>query len=301
MRKLLLLISLTLTAVTSFGQSGWGVDFDSPLYLDRIVRDTISNPNCIWQVGHPNKTVFTSAHSVPNVIVTDTLNPVPVNDTSIFYLKHVRDNIIQPFHIFVLHFLYQMDGDSTDFGTIEISPDTGHTWINLLNQDTTFQFNWSSPKPTLTGSTSGWTSFDLDMETWASYPIFGGGPFPILLTADTILFRFTYITDSSSAPHDGWMIDDFNLEDWAEGILEIQNDNLISISPNPTSDELRIHRTKVSANSRIQILSYTGQVLYDNSNLIGETIDTQQLTNGIYLLKYSDTKSYAIKRFIVQH
>lgn len=296
MKKLLLSISLTFVAATSFGQFGWGIDFDTPWYLDRIVRDTISNPNCIWQVGHPSKTVFTSAHSVPNVIVTDTLNPVPANDTSIFYLKHVRDQF-QPFHIFVLHFWYQMDGDSTDFGTIEISPDTGHTWINVLTQDTTFQMNWQTPKPTLTGSTSGWTSFNLGMENWAS----GWGTFPIAMTADTILFRFTYITDSSSTPHDGWMIDDFNLEDWAEGIVEIQNDNLISISPNPTSDELRVHRTKASDNSKIQILNYTGQVLYDNSNFIGENIDTRQLSNGVYLLKYSDTKFFSIKRFVVQH
>jgi hypothetical protein len=300
MKKLLLSISLTLIAATSFGQFQWGIDFDTPWYLYRVYNDTVSNPNCIWQVGHPSKTVFTSAHSVPNVIVTDTLNPVPANDTSVFYLKHVRDQS-QPFHIFVLHFWYQMDGDSTDFGKIEISPDAGTTWINLLTQDTTFQFNWGSPKPTLTGSTSGWTSFDLDMATWASYPVFGGGPFPILLTADTILFRFTYITDSSSAPHDGWMIDDFFIEDWFEGIEEIQNDNLISISPNPTADELRIHRTKVSDNSRIQIFNYTGQVLYEKTNFNGETIDTRQLSNGIYLLKYSDAKNFSITKFIVEH
>lgn len=296
MKKILFSTLLSIITATSFGQVSWGIDFETPYYLDRIVRDTISNINCSWQVGQPSKTVFTSAHSGSNAILTDTLNSVPANDTSIFYLKHVRDQFA-PFHIFVLNFWYRMNGDSTDFGTIEISPDTGHTWINVLTQDTIFSLLWQSPKPTLNGSTNGWQLFSLDMESWAS----NGGIFPIAMTADTILFRFTYITDSTSAPHDGWMLDDFYLEDWYSGISEIQNDNLISISPNPTSDELRIHRTKVSANSRIQILSYTGQVLYDNSNLIGETIDTQQLTNGIYLLKYSDAKSYAIKRFIVQH
>lgn len=278
----------------------WGIDFDYPMNLDRIVRDTVSNPNCIWQVGQPNKTVFTAAHSVPNAILTDTLNPIPANDTSIFYLKHVRTPLI-PYHYFALHFWYQMEGDSTDFGTIEISPDTGHSWINLLNQDTTYQMIWFTPKPTLAGSTNGWQSFDLDMQVWASYPGFGGGPFPILITADTILFRFTYITDSSSAPHDGWMIDDFYLEDWIEGIHEIHNDNLISIFPNPTSDELRIHRIKVNDAEKVQVLNYTGQVLYNNSNFIGETIDTRQMANGIYLLKYSDTKYFSIKRFVVKH
>jgi hypothetical protein len=296
MKTVLLSVTLTMVAVTSFGQWNWGVNFDSPWYLDRIVRDTISNPNCTWQVGHPSKTVFTSAHSVPNVVVTDTLNSVPPNDTSIFYLTHVRGQFA-PFHVFVLHFWYMLDGDSTDFGKIEISPDTGHTWINVLTEDTTFQMNWNSPKPTLTGSTVGWQSFDLNMMQWAS----GFGTFPIYMTGDTILFRFTYITDSGSVSHDGWMMDDFMLEDYFEGIEKIQNDNLISISPNPTSDELRVHTTKVSDKQTIQILNCTGQILYDNANFIGTTIDTRQLANGIYLLRYSDTKSFSIKKFIVQH
>jgi hypothetical protein len=292
MKKLLLLIALTLIAATSFGQWWWGIDFDTPWYLDRIVRDTISNPNCIWHVGQPSKSVFTSAHSIPNAFLTDTLNPVPGNDTSIFYLKHVTSPIFS--HVLVLHFSYAMDGDSTDIGIIEVSPDTGNTWINLLTEDTTYNFHWWTPKPILTGSTTGWQTFDcelMDADT-----ILGSYPLP-----DTLLFRFTYITDSSSVPHDGWMIDDINLEDWIEGIQEIQNDNLISISPNPASDELKIHRTKITDNSRIQIMNYTGQVLYENSNFIGETIDTRHLSNGIYLLKYSETKNFSIKRFIVQH
>ena len=296
MKKLLLSISLALIAATSFGQFGWGIDFDTPWNLDRIVRDTITNPNCIWQVGQPTKIVFTSAYSVPNAIVTDTLNPIPANDTSIFYLKHVRDQF-QPFHIFVLHFLYQMDGDSTYFGTIEISPDTGHTWLNVLTQDTTFLMTWQTPKPTLTGSTTGWQSFNLGIENWAS----GWGTFPISMTADTILFRFTYITDSSSAPHDGWMIDDFNLEDWAEGIQEIQNDNLISVFPNPTSDELLVKQKIKTDKQLIQVYDFIGRLVFENLNFTGPTIETRQLNNGVYLLKYSDTKNYSLKKFVVQH
>jgi len=296
MKRILLSIFLTCLAVTTFGQFGWGITFDNPSNLDRIVIDTISNPICSWQIGQPTKAVFVSANTLPNVIVTDTQNAVLANDTSIFYLKRLRYNF-QPYHIFILHFLYQMDGDSTDFGIIEVSPDAGSTWVNVLNQDTTFQMIWQSTKPTLTGSTTGWTRFDLSLENWAS----GWGAFPIYMNADTILFRFTYITDSSSAPKDGWMIDDFSLDDWAEGIEEVQNDNLIFISPNPTSNELRIHRLKLSDNSKIQILNCTGQVLYDDSKYSGEAIDIRQISNGIYLLKYADNKSYSIKRFIVQH
>jgi len=297
MKTILLSISLALFTATAFGQWGWGVDFESSLYLDRIVIDTAAYPNCVWQIGQPGKTVFNSANSIPNAIVTDTLNPVPPNDTSVFYLKHVRDNIFQPFHVFVLHFMYQMNGDSTDFGTIEISPDTGHTWINLLTEDTTYLMYWQTAKPTLTGSTNGWQSFDLDMTNWAS----DWGNFPIAMTADTIIFRFTYITDSSSTNSDGWMIDDFVLEDWSEGIPEIQNNNLISLSPNPTSNKLEIQKTKPAENVRVQIMNCTGQILIDNLHFTGENVDVSSLPCGIYFLKYSDDKNFAIKKFIVQH
>lgn len=296
MKKWLLSLSLSLVAATSFGQLFWSIDFDDPEYLDRIVRDTASNPNCMWQIGPPNKTVFTAAYTDPNVFVTDTLHPVPANDTSIFYLKHVREHTY-PLHIFILQFRYQMDGDSTDFGSIEISPDSGNNWINVLTQDTTYQMDWAMPKPTLRGSTTDWQWFYLDMTYWAS----GLGSFPIEMTADTILFRFTYITDSSSTPHDGWMIDDFILEDFPEGIEEFQNDNLIAISPNPVSNQLNIHRTIASDRSRVQIIDYTGQILFDQANFSGDTIDTQHLNNGIYLLKYSDSINFAIKKLVVQH
>jgi len=121
------------------------------------------------------------------------------------------------------------------------------------------------------------------------------------MTADTILFRFTYITDSSSTPHDGWMMDDFQLQDWFEGIEEFQNNDLISISPNPTSNELKIHTNKIENSQRVQIFDFTGKILYNNPNFIGNTIDTHLLKNGIYLLKYSQFNKFSIKKFVVEH
>ena len=301
MKKLQLLIFILLFSASTFGQiTDWGFGFDTPDQLWRFSFDTTSNPNCSWQIGRPSKSIFSSAYTAPNAILTDTINPVPANDTSIFYMKHNR-GVLQ-FHIFVLHFLYQMDGDSTDFGSIEISPDYGQTWINILTEDTTYRMTWLSPKPTLNGSTNGWMWFDLDMNVWASTDSgLGGTTFPTYITADTVLFRFTYITDTNSTPHDGWMIDNFFLEDWAEGISEDQNNNLISVFPNPCSGQLYIERNKFSDKSRVQIFNYTGQKLYDNTNFIGEAIDTRQLTNGIYFLKYSDTENFCIKKIVIEN
>lgn len=296
MKKILLSISLNLIVLASYGQTYFSLDFDSPWYTwadNRVYRDTISNPNCIWQVGHPNKTFFNSTHSAPNVIATDTINSIPPNDTSTFYAMHII-----PFggpRVLGLHFWYQINGDSTDRGIVEFSPDSAHNvWINLLTQDTTYNYLWEHPKPALTGSSVGWKRFDLNLTG-------GQTGFANYNLSDTILFRFTYITDSINAPHDGWMIDDIYVVDYIEGVPEIQNDNLISLYPNPTTDHLTIQRTKSGNKQIIQILNSYGQILYENQKFSGETIDTRQLDNGVYLLKYSDTKSFSIKNFIINH
>lgn len=298
MKTICSIIILSFVSLFSYGQFGvYSIDFDDIWSINyHITIDTLTNPNNTWQRGAPNKTLFNAAYSAPNVIVTDTLNAVPANDTSTFYLIHERDNS-EFNHAFGISFWFQMDGDSTDFGTIEISPDTGNTWVNMLTEDITYNFHWQGSKPTLKGSTSEWQNFYVRMDDWAM----NLGDFPVAMTADTILFRFTYITDNNSDPRDGWIIDNFTMEDWFEGVPEIQNDNLISISPNPTSDQLKIHSTSTSDNSSIQILNSTGQILYDNPNFKGETVDTRQFTNGIYVLKYSEAKNFSIKRFVVQH
>lgn len=84
-------------------------------------------------------------------------------------------------------------------------------------------------------------------------------------------------------------------------IDEVKQESFFSIFPNPASDILKITTTNVSSKKAIQIFNYTGQVLYDNPNFTGELLETQQLNNGIYLFKYSDTRNVSIKRFVVKH
>jgi hypothetical protein len=296
MKNILLLMVLGLITTASMSQS-WYLNFDNTLPPKEIQFETISNPKCTWQIGSPSKNTFGSAFSTPNSLVTDLKKPVPPNDTSRFLIFHPRAITFNPSHFFELHFWYQLRGDSTDFGTIEISPDEDGNWINLLEQDTTYKLNWMSSKPSLSGSVYKWKYFNLSMTNWAS----NRGNFPIKMTADIIRFRFTYTTDSNKTAHDGWIIDDIGLEDWWEGVDEIQNDHLISIYPNPVEDKLSIEINQISNNQTIQILNSQGQVLYTNDRFKDNNIDTKNLSNGLYFLRYSDTKSFALKKFMVSH
>lgn len=276
----------------SHGQLYLSENFDwASNYAMNFYVDTINNPTSVWQIGHPNKLIIDAAFSGNNSIITDTENTVPANDTSSFYFIHFRD-VFQPFFVFVLQFKYNLDGDVNDRGMIEISPDVGNTWYDLLELDSTAGLIWITPKPDLKGNSGGWQSFDVDMMGWD----LGGN-----IYVDTILFRFTYITNNSVNSHDGWAIDDFILSDYYMGVNELRNDNMVSIYPNPVSYQLTIERKASDGNQTVQILNYFGQKIYHNSNFKGASIEVSSLENGIYFLRYSDKDEFSIKRFVVQH
>jgi hypothetical protein len=307
MRKIYLLLTLVLTATSvSFGQvtcggiampEYWNFDGGQTPYDYLLKIDTISYPNNIWQIGVPQKTVINSAYSSPNVIITDKINPYPPNDTSVFIFKHIDQGGYSTPHSAELAGYYKVNTDSlNDYGTIEISLDHGTTWINLIT-DTAYSsyYQWFTPKPTLTGNSNGWVNF------WVRLADLGI-PFNVNW-GDTILLKFTFISDSIADTLDGLAYDNFQFCDGAEGIEEMLNDNLIVVYPNPTTDFLYINRRTNPMTETIQIFSYTGQLLFEDNNFISKTIDIKKLnlTDGLYFLKYSDTKNYAMKKIIVQH
>ncbi len=97
MKRFLFTSGLLIAIISSsFGQPSddnlydtYFLNFDNQHGLQHLTIDTISNPNNIWQIGSLHKTVFTNAYSVPNALVTDTINTYPINDTSTFIITNV--------------------------------------------------------------------------------------------------------------------------------------------------------------------------------------------------------------------
>lgn len=290
MRITYILILLITSFNLSYGQWNWSINFENDYYIDQLFIDTVNYPNNKWQIGHPNKIVFDSSYSNPNSIVTDTLYTVPSNDTSVFILFHERTQGA-PFHWFDLSFLYCMDGDTTDYGIIEISGDGGETWINSLIQDEIYGFIWYPSKPKLNGKTNGWKELKLEMWSWASLDT---------LLSDTILIRITYITDSLNIDRDGWMIDDISINDmWEAGIKENSDNNSIQIFPNPAKNFLNIITYKEYVKAKIQIIDITGKIVYIDDYYNKDVIDISELKNGLYILKYSFVNDYSVLKFVI--
>jgi hypothetical protein len=291
MKQITFILFLFVCAKFSFSQEEiYPITFDNSTWHEFLRIDSASNPNNIWEVGVPMKSILNNAFSTPNVIITKTTGYYPINDTSYFIVKRIAGAGFAHHHTVTILGRYFVNSDTlTDYGKIEISYNNGNTWLDL--SDTTIS-PYACPK--ISGNSNGWKSFGVSILT---YDTIINNVQPL----DTLLYRFSFISDSIQTNKDGLMYDNLVFEDYVESINEIQNNNLISIYPNPTKDLLIIYMTTNYNKQKIQILNYLGQVVYENQNFTGETIDTRQLDNGIFYLKYSDTKSYAIKTFVVIH
>lgn len=291
MKKLLLLIVIAAFINTGNAQMIWDISFDNGSGTDRIIFPNGSSG--LWQIGTPSKPIFSQALSSPNVIVTDTSNPYPANDTSSFIVVHIAGQGWQLNYPKIdLGGWYYVDSDSlTDFGYIEFSPDNGNTW-SLVDSTNSGCCSWGASQeyPVFTGRSNGWKHFYYCLCT--SVPVEQG---------DTVLYRFTFISDGNQSFKDGLMFDELHFEDWAEGIEEKPADRLIVISPNPAADILWIKAKQNNTRPKVQVLSLTGQVLYEDLDFDGGYIDTRSLKSGIYLLKYSLPETYEVKKFIVRH
>lgn len=300
MRRLQLTLWFVLFTVIShsqwLGDDYYVLTFEDTATLPHLRMDSISNRNGLWQVGSPQKAVFTSAQSPPRAIVTDTVQPYPVNDTSSFTVVNIASGYgwLYP-HTVMLSGYYQVHSDTlTDFGTIELSPDNGTTWIDLIN-DTLYSayYQWWSTVPVLSGNSNGWKYFS----TWLS-PL---GPLFNVQLNDTILFRFTFISDSIQTNKDGLIFDDLVFEDWIEGVPFIRDDDRVSIYPNPTNEWLSLRCERGTGARSVQVFNFNSELVYESRNFSEEGLETRHLPDGVYWLKYSDNRIFAVKRFLVQH
>ncbi len=79
------------------------------------------------------------------------------------------------------------------------------------------------------------------------------------------------------------------------------NSEQITVYPNPVDEKLFIYRISNNNQASIQLFNYTGQMVYENANFKYASIDTRQLSNGIYFLRYSTDNYFSSAKFVVQH
>ena len=239
------LVGFLLCGLMAFGQgspnSPWVVWIDFEYDYDTsdlsLSIDTADADN-IWQIGVPQKTVFNQAQSQPFAIVTDTLNTYPINNHSAFYVNYINFNC--PY----IEGYYYCDTDTADYGMIELSTDNGQTWIDLL----TVTSNPSS-RPVLSGNSNGWQYFALDFMGYVDDE-----------DVDSLVVKFSFISDSIDTQHDGLMYDNlvFCIAANTQNRYQL---NDVKVFPNPTSDRINFQFEAIIDNAEIRIYSAIGQLM----------------------------------------
>ena len=243
MKKLLLLFlllpSLSLNAQNPCDYNLF-LNFEDTNCLSHLSIDTTHFKHNIWQIGHAEKAGIDSLACKTKVIVTDTMHPYPVNDTSVFIIKNmVTPGFYYDCRLFSGQYYVQTDS-LKDFGKIEFSADHGTTWIDIINNSAySSTFQWYT-KPVLTGHSRTCKSFDgmfCDL----------GSVFHLQI-GDTVMFRFSFISDSIFDNSAGLMFDNFEFIDFIEGISEIRFTPIKSmIFPNPGKGVFTIEFEAMSA------------------------------------------------------
>lgn len=290
MKKAFLLSIIIISVWHTCSSQTWTSDFESKNYINYLFIDTLTNPKNVWQIGKPSKTIFNSAYSPTHAIVTDTLNSYPINNSSNFMIK-LTSLVSNPIPIDLsISFYFKLNTDSlSDFGRLEISNDTGKTWVDLMKNDSfllkPIGRTYSSQ---FTGNTNGWKDIQL-------------GVSKCVLSSKNIFFKFSFISDSVNSQKEGWIIDDINIQiaPVLPGIEELFDQNSISAYPNPVSDKLYISSPNHSVDYLYYIFDFSGKLILES--LTDErSINVSQLPEGLYVLKYKQEDKMSIQKFIIK-
>jgi len=320
MKKLLLSLIACLLLCISYAQEHFinvchtcndvdqGFDFssvsDSTSYF--FYFDSTQTNN-LWQVGIPSKQYLNSPYSwnSTKALLTDTLNTYPTNNISSFQFALVNCGLEgMPMNCWYwywgprIQIAHKIDSElGIDGGTIEVSHDNGNTWNNLIEEIQDLQGIFpdiysvydtiqSLGKPGFSGQ-SDWLFTEIDYSSSNALPL------------DTITFRFTFASDSIDTNQDGWEIGEVYVVGEYELVEELDND-IISIYPNPTADQLNIARKKTNGVPSVQILDASGRIIFSEKNYTENSINVQNLPNGNYTLRYSDSVNHTVKQFEIK-
>lgn len=271
----------------------------------------------IWQIGTPQKSFFNGAHSGTKAIVTDTLNYYPPNDTSRF-IYIIRNPYTQTCFT-AMEFWHKYDMDPAgDKGVIEASYDGGLSWVEV--KDTSgfdpwwgTYFWWEADyhestgeyteHPVITtGTSDGWIKSTFGWQWFITV----SSADSIIINPDSLMIRFTFISDAIMEDKEGWMIDDIltSSAGWetCSSVSENSIQKAVSVSPNPFSSVTSLQFNIPLQDAELTICNTSGQIVKQLAHLSSQSITLYRdnLPPGIYFLFFTeDHKMIAKEKLII--
>lgn len=276
--------------------------FDGGASTNSIMVSVAANTNNIWQIGKPQKTLFYSAATLPNAIVTDTLNFYPKNNNSKFVLTIKNPYMNSPFP-FALQWKQKLNMDSKkDGGIVEFSNNGGGTWQNTHNNVNVYQYYGFQPANKDTININEYCFSGTDT-TWRDIWLCLAPA--IANFNDTILFRYTFKSDSVNTNKEGWMIDNFMAHTTIfHPVKEISQIDEVVVYPTITNGIVNVEVKKTSPTDiidKIELLNVDGKIMeWYGQNYTKVVLDLSKHIPGIYYVKISINKKSMTRKIIYE-
>ncbi len=253
----------------------------------------------IWQIGKPQKTIFDSAQSLPNVLVTDTINSYPMGNTSRFITGFNPDDWSRLYKI-AFRWMQKLDMDTNrDGGIIEYSLDTGMTWINVFNNPSVYNFYGfdTTNKDTLVTGQYAFSGTDtVWRDIWLCFD------WRLLNTTDSFMLRYTLMTDSNDNSREGWMIDNMMAQPtYFHTVSQVDEKGTFLVYPTITTGVIKID-TEDDAQEieALQVVDVQGRVVRESKHLpVKTSIDISMLPAGTYFIKVGTAHKAEIHKIVL--
>lgn len=267
-----------------------------PDYSILYAIDT-ANPLNIWQVGPPQKTIFNSSSTLPNVMVTDTINLYPINNQSAFTIY--LNNLQFPWTdgISALQWMQKLDMEAgKDGGMVEYSLDSGATWHNAFNNPYVYSFYGFNTSDTGSISANGGYGFTGVDTVWRNIWLCFDNNY-LSTQTNRLDVRFTFVSDSMDTQQEGWMIDNLYANYTVVHTVkktESEEQAYLKVYPTRTTGRVNIEAEKLQdfhIIEQIDLISADGRIVQSwGTSPTKFFIDINQHANGLYYLRVQTNK-----------
>jgi hypothetical protein len=292
MKKITLLYTAMFCTLLTFAQFSCFNYFEENQSMNCEFSLNLTIPQgSLWQIGKPQKQLFNSSSTIPNALVTDTLNFIPNSDTSKFYFHFnlLHEYVWASTNILAVEWNQKIDfKKGVEGGAVEFSVDTGDTWHNAFNSPYVYNYygfdtanidTLEDGNIVFSGKDSTWSNVWLCFDvSWMNE------------VSDSVIIRFTSISDSVNDNKEGWMIDNFGVHPTlVHTVAEQELEGYLNVFPNPTSGRVDIVTEKINdfhVIEQIRLINQEGKVVEQwGTSPTKFWIDISNHPNGIYFIE----------------
>ena len=259
-------------------------------------------PN-IWQIGTPQKNIFNAAATLPNALLTDSINYIPTNNASSFYYQ-ISPSPWNNWGVLAIQWKQKIDMDfGKDVGLIEFS-NNGSPWQNAFDSPYVYSFYGYDTNNVDTLST-GEIVFTGTDETWKDIWLCYDISWLNANGSNNILVRHTILCDSIDNNNEGWMIDNLMSHNTLiHTVNEVKQKDYLTVSPNPSTGPIEIWAQKINEYhiiEEMELLDASGKIL-DTWKLVPTKffIDISTYSNGVYYLRIQTNKKSEVVKVLLQ-